>query len=274
MIARPAEVLLAPDEPPPFERLPGGGSRPIVVVCDHASNRIPRALAGLGLPEAKLGEHIAYDIGAAGVARALAACFGAPAVLGGYSRLVVDLNRNLRDPSAMPAISDGTLVPGNLGLDADARAVRVDEIYAPYHEAVADLLESRSADGRTPLLVAVHSFTPTNHGVRRPWHFGVLWDKDPRLAIPLMQGLRARGDVVVGDNEPYSGRHPADYTIDHHAEPAGIAHAAIEIRQDLITDEPGQRSVAERLAAALAPLVDDASLYRPHPHAHEWSRHA
>lgn len=274
MLERPAEVLLAPDEPPPFERLPGGGSRPIVVVCDHASNRIPRALAGLGLPEAKLGEHIAYDIGAAGVARALAACFGAPAVLGGYSRLVVDLNRNLRDPSAMPAISDGTLVPGNLSLDADARAVRVDEIYAPYHAAVADLLESRSAGGRTPLLVAVHSFTPTNHGVRRPWHFGVLWDKDPRLAIPFMRGLRARGDVVVGDNEPYSGRHPADYTIDHHAEPAGIAHAAIEIRQDLITDEPGQRSVAERLAAALAPLVDDASLYRPHPHAHEWSRHA
>lgn len=267
MIERSASVLLAPDEPAPFERLPGDSSRPIVVVCDHAANRIPRALGRLGLPASKLAEHIAYDIGAAGVARALAACFGAPAILGGYSRLVVDLNRSLRDPSAMPAISDGTLVPGNIGLSADERAARVDELYAPYHRAVESLLETRTDAERTPILIAVHSFTPTNHGVRRPWDYGVLWDKDPRLAIPLMQGLRARGDVVVGDNEPYSGRHPADYTIDHHAEPAGIAHAAIEIRQDLIADEAGQRAAAERLAAALAPLVDDARLYRRAAHA-------
>lgn len=274
MIERSAAVLVQPDEPPPFERIGGGGSRPIVVVCDHASNRIPRALNGLGLPAARLSEHIAWDIGAAGVARALAACFGAPAVLGGYSRLVVDLNRSLRDPSAMPAISDGTLVPGNVGLDADERAARVDEIYDPYHAAVEELIESRTEGTRTPILVAVHSFTPVNHGVRRPWHVGVLWDKDPRLAIPLMQNLRAQSDVVVGDNEPYSGRHPADYTIDHHAEPAGIAHAGIEIRQDLIDDERGQRAAAERLAAALAPLVDEPALYRRHPAVAERGGHA
>lgn len=273
MIERPAHVLLGLDEPPPFERLRGHSSRPIVVVCDHASNRIPRVLADLGLPAAKLGEHIAYDIGAAGVARALAACFGAPAILGGYSRLVVDLNRSLRDPSAMPAISDGALVPGNVALDADARVLRVDEIYAPYHTAVDELIASRTERDRTPILIAVHSFTPTNHGVRRPWHFGVLWDKDPRLAIPLMQTLREQRGVVVGDNEPYSGRHPADYTIDHHAEPAGIAHAAIEVRQDLIEDEPGQRAVAERLAAALAPLVGHEHLYRRRAGALAGGRH-
>jgi predicted N-formylglutamate amidohydrolase len=195
-------------------------------------------------------------------------------VLAVYSRLAVDLNRDLRDGSAYPALSGGVLVPANLGLSAAAKAARARALYEPYHWAVRDALDRAGGRGApapasfaaasaagAPVLVAVHSFTPTMHGLGRPWHVGVLWDKDPRLAVPLLAALRAQQGVVAGDNEPYSGRHPADYTIDHHAEPRGIAHASIEIRQDLIRDEAGQREWAERLAAALCPVLEDDALY-------------
>jgi predicted N-formylglutamate amidohydrolase len=288
--------LLAPDEPAPFEIYePRPARRPIVFVCDHAANRVPRSLGALGLDPRQLQEHIAWDIGAGGVARRLIERFDARGVLAVYSRLAVDLNRDLGDGSAFPALSGGVLVPGNLGLSRTAKAERARRLYDPYHAAVAaaldrigaraalDRIDARAAlerlDARAdadpdegadadpaedsaPVLIAIHSFTPRMHGVARPWHIGVLWDKDPRLAVPLLAALRARAGVLAGDNEPYSGRHPADYTIDHHAEPRGIAHASIEIRQDLIRDEAGQREWAERLAAALAPVLEDDALYR------------
>jgi predicted N-formylglutamate amidohydrolase len=251
--------VLAADEPAAY-RLIECGRRKILFVCDHAANRVPRSLDRLGLEERHLLDHIGWDIGAEAVAIALAEWFGGTAVLGAYSRLVVDLNRSLADSSAFPAISDGVLVPGNLGLGAAAKAARAQALYAPYHDAIDRALAAMMQEG-APVMVAVHSFTPRLHGIERPWHLGVLWDKDPRLPLRLMAKLRRHDDIVVGDNEPYSGRHPADYTIDTHAERLGIAHTGIEIRQDLIRDASGQLRWAERLADVLQDLLDDDSLY-------------
>jgi predicted N-formylglutamate amidohydrolase len=253
--------LLAREDPPPIERIAPSGDCALVLVCDHAGRAVPRALGNLGLSRAALDDHIGWDIGAGAVTRALAARFGAAAVLGGYSRLVVDLNRNLADPSAFARISDGVLIPGNLGMSDAMRAARIDALFRPYHDAVRAAID-RHIDGvRRPVLVSIHSFTPRQNGVARPWQVGVLWDKDPRLALPLMWALRADGDIVVGDNEPYSGRHPADFTIDHHAEPLGLAHASIEIRQDLIADARGQKRWAGRIADALEAALADDMLY-------------
>lgn len=254
--------MLAPDEPAPFELVDGSADPPIVVVCDHASNRIPRALEGLGLDDHLLRDHIAWDIGAAGVARRIAERLGARAVLGRYSRLVVDLNRSPRDASAFPPISDGILVPGNVGLDREARLARERALFTPYHAAVAALVAECSSAERVPVFLGVHSFTPRFYRTERPWHIGVLWDKDPRLALPLLAALRANAGLAIGDNEPYSGRHPADYTIDTHAEPNGLACAGIEIRQDLIVDERGQERWAGILGDALERILRDRSLYR------------
>jgi len=261
--------LIGANEPPAFSVVRSGKARPdgreIVFVCDHASNRIPAALGRLGLDERHLLDHIAWDIGAAAVTVKLIEWLGGRGVLGGYSRLVVDLNRSLRDASAFARISDGVLIPGNLGLDESAKAARAGAFYWPYHHAVDRALDDATSSEATPVMIAVHSFTPRLHGIERPWHIGVLWDKDPRLPLRLLAALRAHRDIVAGDNEPYSGRHPADFTIDHHAEPRGIAHVSLEIRQDLIRDEPGQRRWAERLADVLAEVLDAPELYRPLP---------
>lgn len=254
-------ALLDPHDPPPFTAQgPGDGARGAIVICDHASNVLPRKLGTLGLPARRLDEHIGHDIGAAGVARALAAELEAGFVLGGFSRLAVDLNRSTRDMSVIPAISDGVLVPGNLSLSVAARSERIATLHAPYHAAVGRMIAAQAARGRPPVVVAIHSFTPVISGVPRPWHAGVLWDKDARLAIPLLAALRAEGDLIVGDNEPYSGRHPADYTIDHHAERGGFAHAGIEIRQDLIGTQAEQRAWGARLGRILHPILADSAL--------------
>lgn len=258
----PAERLLGADEPPPFEIVESAGDASLIFVCDHASNRIPRALGTLGLPAEFLRRHLALDIGAADVARALAARFGASLILGGYSRLVVDLNRSLEDVTAFPEIVDGVRIPGNANLDRKARAERARAIYKPYHEAVRALIQRKLSGATAPVFIAVHSFTPRMDGIERPWHVGVLWDKDPRLPVPLLERLRADPDLVIGDNEPYSGMHPADFTIDHHAEAGGLAHAGLEMRQDLLLDERGRAEWAARLGDALAPLLEDESLYR------------
>jgi predicted N-formylglutamate amidohydrolase len=253
--------LLGREDPPPIEQIAPCGDRALVLVCDHAGRAVPRALGDLGLSPAALDDHIGWDIGAGAVTRALAARFGVAAVLGGYSRLVIDLNRNLADPSAFARISDGVLIPGNLGMNEAMHAARIDALFRPYHDAVRAAIDLHIAGTRRPVLVSIHSFTPRQHGVARPWQVGVLWDRDPRLAVPLMSALRAGGDIVVGDNEPYSGRHPADFTIDHHAEPLGLAHASIEIRQDLIADAHGQRRWAERIGEALETVLADEMLY-------------
>lgn len=256
-------MLIGPDEPAPFELIEGRADAGLILVCDHASNRLPAALDRLGLADACLDDHIAWDIGAAEVARRLRARFDGDAVFGAYSRLVVDLNRRVDDASFIPSISDGVLIPGNLGLSQAERDRRRRAFHAPYHEAIEALVERRSANGRVPIFIGIHSFTPRFHGTRRPWHAGVLWDRDPRLALPLLAALRAHEGLTIGDNEPYSGRHTADYSIDRHAEGRGIAHAGIEIRQDLIADRQGQARWAGLLGQALEAIMTDTSVFEP-----------
>jgi predicted N-formylglutamate amidohydrolase len=249
-------ALLTADEPSAFESIEGNDAKRVIFVCDHASNRMPAVLGDLGLETRYLVDHIAWDIGAGAVSRRLQARFRAGAVLAGYSRLVVDLNRSLRDPSAFPVISDGVLVPANIGLTGAGRAAREKDLYEPYHAAVTQMIERSATSSTVPAFLGIHSFTPRFHGTWRPWHVGVLWDKDPRLALPMLEYLRRLPDVVVGDNEPYSGRHPADFSIDHHAERNGLAHAGIEIRQDLISDARGQERWAGLIGDALEYALD------------------
>jgi len=259
---RVAAALLADHEPPPW-RLEQAGARGCgVIVCDHASNRIPAALANLELPAEALEAHIAWDIGAGAVAAALAPALDLPLIRAGYSRLVSDCNRRPDSPACMPAISDGRLVPGNLGLDARARARRREVFYWPYHHAIAAELERRGGGARVPAVLSVHSFSPRMNGVLRDWHVGILWDRDPRIALPLLAALRREPGLRVGDNQPYSGRHPDDFTVDHHGEHAGRPYVSIEIRQDLVADAAGQQAWARRLAAALTPVLADPALYR------------
>ena len=254
-------ALIGAGEPPPFHVLNPQGRARLLVVCDHASRRIPAALANLGLDELALGRHIASDIGAGDVARHLSAMLDAPAVLAGYSRLVIDCNRGLGDPTSILAVSDGEFIPGNQGLGDEDKAERARQFFHPYHDAIRRRLESFERREVVPAFIAVHSFTPIFQRVRRPWQIGILWDKDPRIPVPLIANLRARG-LVVGDNEPYSGRAPADHTVDHHAEGGGMPHVSIEIRQDLVDHHEGAAQWAAILVEALAPILTDESLYR------------
>jgi predicted N-formylglutamate amidohydrolase len=252
--------LLRPDEPAAFEQI--AGSAPVVLVCDHAGNRIPDSLHSLGLETELMTRHIAWDIGARGVTLELAALLGASAVLGNYSRLVVDLNRSLDDGSAFPPVSDGELIPGNLSLTPEERERRARAIFDPYHSAIEAVIADKTDGDSVPAVIGIHSFTPLFHATKRPWQVGVLWDRDPRLAIPLLAALRTDPTLAVGDNEPYSGRHPADYSMDHHAERARLAHVSIEIRQDLIGRPAGQSDWSQRLARLLEPILDDPAIYR------------
>jgi predicted N-formylglutamate amidohydrolase len=254
--------LLGRGDPPPFEIYRPQATARVLVVCDHASRAIPAALGDLGLDEAASHRHIAWDIGAGDLARALADRLGATAVLAGYSRLVVDCNRRLDDPSCFVTDADGDTVAGNVGLTpADARR-RAAACYEPYHRAIAACLRDVRHRALVPALIAVHSFTPSMGGKPRPWNVGVLWDKDGRIPLRLLERLRAEPGLVVGDNEPYSGRHPADYTVDRHAESAGLPHVCIEVRQDQLTDPGGVGRWAALLEHALAPILADETLYR------------
>jgi predicted N-formylglutamate amidohydrolase len=241
--------------------IPGRGNLPVLFVCDHASRHIPAELDDLGVDKVFLNDHIAWDIGAADLACELGVHLGISVVLATHSRLVVDCNRNLDDPTAFPAISDGIAIPGNRDLSIIERENRANAFYWPYHHAVRDELRQLEHLAPAPALIAIHSFTPEMGGARRPWQVGALWDKDDRIARSLIERLRATGDVVVGDNEPYSGRHPADFTLDHHAEAEGLPHLGIEVRQDLIDTEAGVVEWAEMLAAALNTALQGDALY-------------
>lgn len=262
------DSLIDPDEPPAFERCESRQTRPVLLVCDHASRRFPRALGTLGLPDASTYRHIAWDIGAADLTRALAARLECQAVLSGYSRLVIDCNRRLEDPTSIAAESDGEVIPGNLQLTQAERVARARDFFQPYHRVVRSCLDELREGSRVPVLISVHSFTPVMNGFARPWHCGVLWDRDSRIAAPLIEALRAQPSLVVGDNEPYSGRHPAGYTTDAHAQDRGWPHVSLEIRQDLISDPEGVERWADWLAAALGPILAKPMLYRAIPVTH------
>jgi predicted N-formylglutamate amidohydrolase len=254
--------FLTPGDPPPFRVVKSEGAAAILVVCDHAARAVPRRLGSLGLPAEKLGRHIGWDIGAEAVARGLAERLDAPAILASFSRLVIDANRGLDDPSSILAVSDGTVVPGNTGLDAAARTAIAKAVYWPYHRAIAAALDHFAARGVTPVLLSVHSFTPRLNGLERPWHVGVLWNRDGRVALPLLRELARRPGLVVGDNEPYSARLPTDFTIPHHAEARGLPHVTLELRQDEIADDEGAARYAALIAQALAPILADPGLFQ------------
>ncbi len=249
------ENLLSAGDPPPVTVVRADAAGPAVLTCDHASNAVPRSLDGLGLPPAALQGHIAWDEGVAEVARLMAGRLDAACVMAGYSRLVIDCNRVPDHETSIAAESDGTAVPGNLDLGEHERALRRSAVFDPYHRAVAAALDAVRARGQRPVLIAVHSFTPVMDGRARPWHIAVLWAQDPRLPVPLIAALRARGDLVVGDNVPYSGRDQYGYTMDAHAGRTDIPHALIEIRTDQIADRQGIARYAGILSEALEPVL-------------------
>jgi len=253
--------VLDPGDPLPFDILAVEPSMPVLLVCDHASSRIPARFHNLGVSAEDMKTHCALDIGASAVTRSLSRSLGLPAVLAGYSRLVVDCNRRLDDPTAFPASIDGVVIPGNQELTHADRQARADALYWPYHHAVRDQLGVLESIAKAPALVAIHSFVPIRAGKHRPWDIGVLWDTDPRVPVPLIEGLRKDRDLVVGDNEPYSGKHIHDFTVDHHAEAEGLPHVSIEIRQDLVDTDEGAEHWAEVLASQLRTILSDADLY-------------
>jgi len=252
--------LLAADEPAPFIVLNPASDKPALLVCDHASRRFPRSLGDLGLDPLARGCHLALDIGAGAVTRELARSLGLTAVLASYSRLVVDCNRDLLDPGAFLEFGDGIVVPGNRHLSPAQKAARADAIYWPYHRAIDTEIKRLTGRRRSPGVIAIHSFTPVLDGVSRPWEVGILWDADRRLSDILIRELSAAG-FVVGDNEPYSGRAPQDFTVDNHAEAAGLPHVGIEVRHDLIDNDDG----AAGIAAVLHGIIEQipAAIFDP-----------
>ena len=245
--------LLAADEPHPVAVLNPESVAPILLVCDHASRRFPRKLGTMGLDPVARRCHLALDIGAGALTRKLSSDLGVTAVLCRYSRLVVDCNRQLMDPGAFLEFGDGIIVPGNRNLHPEDKEARSDAIYWPYHNTIEDQISRLKAKGVIPIMISIHSFTPVMNGESRTWEMGVLWDKDRVTAEIFIHGLRDAG-YLVGDNEPYSGKAPQDFTIDHHAEPIGLPHVGIEIRQDLIHHQDG----VERIAEVMIKIIESA----------------
>ncbi len=242
-----------------FETVRGALDSGALIICDHASNTIPSGYGTLGLPREALDRHIAYDIGAAEVARALATQLDAPAVLSTYSRLVIDPNRDLDDPTLVMRYSDGAIVPGNAYIDPAEIARCSARFWTPYRNEIAATIDAMSATGEPPTLISIHSFTAVWRGLFRPWKIGVLWDRDERIPKPLIEALLAEPDLcadAVGDNEPYDGALAGD-TIDAIATSRRLANALIEIRQDLIVERTKALAWAERIARLLRPILDD-----------------
>jgi predicted N-formylglutamate amidohydrolase len=247
----PAKRLLATDEPDPVLVYNEDGASPFFLTGDHAGRLVPRSLGDLGVPLSEMDRHIAWDIGIAATSRRLADLIDACLIEQVYSRLVIDCNRAPSVPSAMPEVSESTPIPGNADLLAEDRERRRVEIFEPYHARTRGLLDRRDEAGRKTILVAMHSFTPVFKGFVRPWHVGVLYNRDPALANVMLDLFRKEGDLVVGDNEPYHVSDESDYGIPVHGEQRGIPHVELEIRQDLIAEPAGQEAWAERLARLL-----------------------
>jgi predicted N-formylglutamate amidohydrolase len=254
--------------------LPGRIDHGLILLCDHAGNALPPGYGTLGLPPEQLRRHIAYDIGAAAVTRALAAALGVPAAMTRYSRLLIDPNRGRDDPTLIMRLSDGAVVPGNRRLDAAERERRLGRYYEPYHRGVDAVIDRFLAAGVTPILLSIHSFTESWKERPRPWHVGVLWGEDARLARPLVAALYAEGDLIVGENEPYAGQLAGDCLWQHGAR-RGLANAIVEIRQDLIRDAAGQEAWASRMQRVIERVLRDlapAMAARVGDRAGRWQR--
>lgn len=237
------------DWPPAVEIVNEAGASPFVLLCEHASCHIPAEYGRLGLSESEVRRHIGWDIGAAEVARGLAARLDAPLFLGTYSRLLIDLNRPVGEPSSIPVRSEATDIPGNIDLSPEERQRRVERMFLPFHDAVARHLDQRA--DRPTLLVTIHSFTPVYHGVARPWHAGILFDRSKAYGERILARLGREAGLVVAANEPYQIAADGDYAIPIHGEARGHEAILIEIRHDEISDPAGVEAWARRLAAAL-----------------------
>lgn len=254
-----ANNRIAAVEAESFAVMSGRTDAGLILLCDHAGNALPPEYGTLGLPEAQLRRHIAYDIGAAAVTRAVAAALDVPAALTRFSRLLIDPNRGADDPTLIMRLSDGAVIPGNRHLDAAERERRTARYYRPYHEAIERLIAQCIAADTFPSIISIHSFTESWKGVPRPWHVGILWDRDFRLSAPMLDYFHADGGLIVGDNEPYKGSLEGD-CLWQHATSRGLPNALIEIRQDLIREPLGQQQWAERIIALIHALKERPDL--------------
>jgi predicted N-formylglutamate amidohydrolase len=254
--------LLGPTDPPAVVLENPEGQASVLLVCDHASNAIPAQLGSLGLEQHDLERHIALDIGARGVTRKLARLLDAPAVISGYSRLVIDCNRRPHHPDSIVTISDATTIPGNLDLSREDVQLRADACFWPYHRRIGSAITTFALRGIKPVIIAIHCFTHALGEVDRPWQMGVLWDQDDRVAAPVIDALRARGDLLVGNNEPYSGKARYGYSIEVHAGETGLPNVLFEYREDMVSDPDGEQRMAEITAEAFAPVLSDPALYQ------------
>lgn len=258
--AEAADQLLGEGDIPPVHEVNAEGTSPFLLTSDHYGRVLPRALGDLGVAESELVRHIAWDIGIAGVAERLARMLDAHLIAQRYSRLVIDCNRPPGVASSIPVISEATAIPRNEGISEQEREARRREIFEPYHRRIGAAISRRIHDKRPTVLISLHSFTPVYAGIARPWHIGTLYHRDPVLPRLLLKHLRAEGDIVVGDNEPYAVSDLTDYTIPVHGEARGLVNTGIEIRQDLITDQSGQQQWSERLARILAEIEAELPL--------------
>ncbi len=242
-----------------WRRVDGDIGRGLLLICDHAENAVPAEYGGLGLPPYELERHIAYDIGAAAVTEAVARALGVPAILSRFSRLLIDPNRGADDPTLVMRLSDGAVIPGNARIDDAEITRRVETYWRPYHRAIEAEIEAGIARGKPPAIVSIHSFTPQWKTIVRLWNVTVLWDRDARLPQPLLDAFRAEPGLIVGENEPYSGALKEDclYT---HGTMRGLAHALVEIRQDLIREPEEQAIWSATLARVLEEILGDAGL--------------
>lgn len=243
-----------------YEELEGDDAGGLLILVDHASNFVPPEYRDLGLSTEQLQRHIAFDIGAAPLARALAERFHAPAILTRFSRLLIDPNRGEDDPTLIMRLSDGAIVPGNSAFDAIEREHRLDRFHRPYHRAVGRRIQAMVLSGMPPVLFSIHSYTPVWKAAPRPWHAGILWDRDPRFAVPLIDRLSAEQGLRIGDNEPYLGSLKND-TMYRHGTLRGLAHALLEVRNDLIEAPAGVLEWADRLEPILRDVLADKSLH-------------
>jgi len=252
---------LDPEALGPVEVLYPHALTPAIFVSDHAGNAVPSDMKKLGLPEKELERHIAWDIGADALSRLIARRFKATTILARYSRLIIDANRALGDPEAIPDVSDGTVIPANISMTENERLRRAELFYWPYHNRIAAELGRLRSFGSVPALIALHTFTPSINGAARPWHVGVLWnERDGRIARPLMDRLAKVEGLSVGDNQPYSGV-THGYSLRLHGDAQGLAHVEIEVRQDLVCDGVGQERWARILGEALTPILDDPTVH-------------
>ena len=243
----PCQPLLGIDEPPPYAVINPDGTSPYVLLCEHASNRIPRTLGDLGLPETERRRHIAWDIGVSALSQYLSRTLDAPLFMTNYSRLVVDCNRPMGVPSAIPEVSETTEIAGNIGLSQAERDQRIKTLFTPYADAIARRLDLLQSQGKNPIVIGIHSFTPVYFSKQRPWHVGILYGEATTFGQTLIRELQTHAGLTIGDNEPYIIHPDEDYTVPVHADARGLAGALIEVRHDLIDTLTGIEEWGNRL---------------------------